>query len=263
MYRRGMRMFLLGAVGLLGPAVLAGPAGATGSYPGETLSVAQTGPAVAGQAVNFLATGEDTDVNDYAGGFDLDVFEKNPTVDPTCAPDYWDESNNAITDPTELHFIVGDWEGLNPTFSVPFKAVFSQPGPVLLCAYSTWVTDTAAAAVLTVDVASASGSTGGGSGSGSGSSGQTTTPTLTKPVNQALPNLSRAHNKLRCSPGSWSNSPASFSYRWLAGGHLVHGANKPTLAVSKSLKGHQVRCGVSATNGAGTATALSRPLRVH
>jgi hypothetical protein len=258
MYRRGKRMLLLGAIGLLGPAVLAGPAAATGSYPGETLSVTQTGPAVAGQAVNFLATGEQTDVNDYAGGFDLDVFEKNPSVDPTCGPDYWDESNNAVTDPSELHFIIGDWEGLNTTFSVPFKAVFSQPGPVLLCAYSTWVTDTAASAVLTVDVAAAS------VASQTGPTGQTpTAPTVSKPVNQALPHASQANHKLRCSPGSWSDSPASFSYRWLTGGRQVHGANKSTLAVSKSLRGHQVRCAVTATNGAGAATALSRPLRVH
>jgi hypothetical protein len=249
MYRRRGRMnarwcFLLGAIGLLWPAALPGPAGATGSYPGETLSVAQSGPAVAGQAVNFLATGQQTDVNDYAGGFSLDVFEKNPNVDPTCAPDYWDETNNAVTDPSELHFIVGDWEGLGTTFSVPFKAVFDQPGPVLLCAYSTWITDTAASATLTVNVTSA-------------------TPTVTKPVNQALPRVSRVHNKLRCSRGSWSNSPSSFTYRWLAGGHAVRGDKSPVVSVTRLLRGRQVRCGVIAANSAGTASALSAPVRVR
>ena len=122
------RWLLVGAVGLLGPAIFAGSAGATGPYPGETLSVAQSGPAVAGQATNFVASGQQTDVNDYAGGFSLDVFEKDPTVDPTCAASYWDETNNAITDPSELHFIVGDWQGTDTTFSVPFKAVFAEAG---------------------------------------------------------------------------------------------------------------------------------------
>jgi hypothetical protein len=116
---------------------------------GETLSIAQSGPAVAGQAVNFLATGQQTGVNDYAGGFSLEVFEKDPTVDPTCAASYWDETNNEITDPSELHFIIGDLQGTDTTFSVPFKAVLEKPGPVLLCAYSTWITDTAASATLT------------------------------------------------------------------------------------------------------------------
>ncbi len=238
---------LVGVVGLLGPAVLAGPASATGSYPGETLSIAQSGPAVAGQAVNFLATGQQTDVNDYAGGFSLEVFEKDPSVDPTCAASYWDETNNEITDPSELHFIIGDWQGSDTTFSVPFKAVFDKPGPVLLCAYSTWITDTAASATLTLNVTSPA----------------VTPPSVAKPVNQALPKVSRAHNKLRCSPGSWSNSPTKFSYRWLAGSHELPGARQSQLNVSRSLRGHQVRCSVSAANSGGTATALSRSVRVH
>jgi hypothetical protein len=246
------RWLLVGAVGLAGPAVLAGPAGATGpSYPGETLSVTQTGPAVAGQAVSFLATGQQTDIDNIVGGFGLDAFEKDPSVDPTCAPDYWDESNNAVTDPTELHFIIGDWEGLGQTFSVPFKAVFSKPGPVLICAYSTWITDTAASAVLTVNVTSP------------GSTGTTTPPSQTaKPVNTTPPHVARQHNKLTCGKGAWSNSPASFSFRWLTGHHELPGA-KPSLVVSRSLRGHQVRCSVSARNSAGTTTAVSRAVWVH
>jgi hypothetical protein len=257
--RRGVRWCLVGAVGLLAPAVLAGPAGATGSYPGETLSIAQSGPAVAGQAVNFLATGQQTDVNDYAGGFSLEVFEKDPTVDPTCAAGYWDETNNEITDPSELHFIIGDWQGTDTTFSVPFKAVFEKPGPVLLCAYSTWITDTAASATLTVNVTSQPATP----PTGNVPSLPVTTPTVAKPVNQSPPKVSRLRNKLRCSPGSWSNSPASLSYRWMAGGHQLRGAKQSQLAVSRSLRGHEVRCSVIATNSAGTATALSRPVRVH
>jgi len=256
------RWLLVGAVGLLGPAIFAGSAGATGPYPGETLSLARSGPAVAGQATNFVASGQQTDVNDYAGGFSLEVFEKDPTVDPTCAASYWDETNNEITDPSELHFIIGDWQGSDTTFSVPFKAVFAKPGPVLLCAYSTWITDTAASATLTVNVTPAP-TTSGGPTPNPIPTPPTTPSTVAKPVNATPPHVTRQHNKLRCSPGSWSNSPASFSFHWLARGHQVRGANQPQLTVSRSLRDHQVRCSVSATNSAGTTTAVSRPVFVH
>ena len=43
-------------------------------------------------------------------------------------------------------------EGLSLAFSLPVKVTIARPGPVLLCAYSTWVTDTAAGAQLTYTV---------------------------------------------------------------------------------------------------------------
>jgi hypothetical protein len=264
--RRRGRWLLLGALGLLGPAALPGPASATGSYPGETLSLTQSGPAVVGKAANFLATGQQADVDEYAGGFGLDVFEKDPTVDPTCSPSFWDESNNSITNPSELHFIVGDWEGPGTTFSVPFKAVYSEPGPVLLCAYSTWITDTAASAQLTVDVTSPAPPPSSGSTPARPSGhpiGPTNPATVAKPVNTAPPHLTRVHNRLSCSRGAWLNGPRSFSFRWLAGTQRLRGAKKSRLIVARSLRGRRVQCSVSATNSAGTTTVLSRPLFVR
>jgi hypothetical protein len=143
---------LVAAAALALPAIAAAPASATGSYPGETLTVAPNGPDVVGKVGNFVASGQQTDVDQYAGGFDLNVFAKDPTVDSTCAPDYVSEGNTGITEP-ELRVVVGQWQGPGQTFSVPFKIQFNNsPGPVLLCAYSTWVTDTAAAAVLRFNV---------------------------------------------------------------------------------------------------------------
>jgi hypothetical protein len=81
------------------------------------------------------------------------VFAKDPRTAPTCAPDYVSEGNAAITDPSELRVAVGLWQGPGQTFSVPFTVTFPTAGPRLLCAYSTWVTDTAAAAQLRVSVA--------------------------------------------------------------------------------------------------------------
>jgi hypothetical protein len=258
--RRRARLLLLGAAALLGPVAFAAPASATGPYPGETLSLALSGPAVAGQATNLVASGQQTDVNEYAGGFSLDVFEKDPSVDPTCSPDYWDETNNALTDPSELHFIIGDWEGLDTTFSVPFKAVFSKPAPVLLCAYSDWITDTAASAQLTVDVANPADN---GTGNTTTTTTTTTPPPPAKPVDKIRPALTRSHKTLICSRGVWLNAPSIFAYRWLANGHQIHGAKRFKLKLSHSLRGRRVQCSVSATNSAGTATALSRSLKVH
>ena len=140
-----------GAVLLMG-AIAASPAGATGAYPGETLSLAQSTPATVGQATTIVAGGQQADVNDYAGGFDLEVFQKDPARDPTCAADYEGEKNTYGTElPAEKWIVIGQWQGMGTTFSVPFKANFDTPGPWLLCAYSTWTVDTAAVAQLTVD----------------------------------------------------------------------------------------------------------------
>ena len=64
---RGPVAALLGAATLLLPAIAAAPASATGAYPGETLSVAQSNPAVVGQIVNFVASGQQTDVESDPG----------------------------------------------------------------------------------------------------------------------------------------------------------------------------------------------------
>ena len=258
------RWLLASAVGLVGPALFAGTAGATGSYPGETLSLALNGPAVAGKATQLVASGQQLDVNDYAGGFDLNVFAKDPNVDPTCAPSYWQESNNSITNPSEIRIVIGDWQGMDSTtFSVPFSAVFDQPGPVLLCAYSDWITDTAASAQLTVDLA----------GSAPAPSPPVSTPVPTppvtgspgvvKPLSSARPRVTRSGRTLRCSRGVWSNAPSAFSYRWTISGHGAGRAHGSRLAVSRSLRGHSVRCSVTATNTAGAATAVSRPFSVR
>ncbi len=252
---RRWRWVLIAALGLLGPGVMAAPASATGSYPGETLSLAVNGSAVVGHVTDFLATGQQTDVGDYAGGFALNVFEKDPSVDPTCSPDYWDESNNSLNDPSEVRMVIGDWEGSDPTFSVPFTAVFSKPGPVLLCAYSDWITDTAASAQLTVNVA--------GPASAPSPPPPASTPAAAKPVNTTRPRVTRSGHSLKCSRGIWSNAPSGFSYRWLINRHPGGHAHGRKLAVSRSLRGRRVQCSVTARNAAGASTAVSRPFAVH
>jgi hypothetical protein len=153
----------LGVVGLMGLAALAGSARATGSYPGETLSLALQGSAVVGKEANFVASGTQTDVSTYNNGggysaFTLVVFAKDPRVDPTCAASYPGERNALIGDPSESYVVTGLGQGTDMTFSVPFKFVPGTTGPVLLCGYSEiYGSDTAASAQLQFDAVSAAG----------------------------------------------------------------------------------------------------------
>jgi hypothetical protein len=240
--RRALLVTVLGAVGLFVPAVAAAPASATGSYPGETLSLAQAGPAVAGKVALFVASGRQTDVAGYAGGFNLDVFAKDPRVDPSCAPDLVGEGNAAITDRSEFRVVVGQWQGTATSFSLRFKTML-KPGPVLLCAYSDWITDTAASAHLRITVAHA-GST-------------------ARPKNIAKPRVTRSGNSLVCATGSWANNPSRFEFGWLLDRILRQGTHSKRLTLSRTLRSHTVRCTVSASNRFGTTTAISTPYRVH
>ena len=150
-------MVALAAAAMLAMAALAASAGATGSYPGETLSLALNGSAVAGKATQFVASGNQTDVSQYNSGgnysaFDLEVYAKDPRIASTCAGDYSAENNAAIGNSSERQIVIGQGQGTGMTFSVPFSAVFDGAGPVLLCAYSVYITDTAASAQLQFNV---------------------------------------------------------------------------------------------------------------
>jgi hypothetical protein len=152
--RRALAVLLAGATALVALAVTTAPAGATGpGYPGETLSLALRSPAVVGKATIITASG--TNADDDPGGFNLNLWAKDPRVDSTCAPSYIGEENTSVTETTDLQVVIGLAENLTPgPFRLPFKLTFARPGPVLLCGYSTWVTDTAAAAQLRVNVGS-------------------------------------------------------------------------------------------------------------
>jgi hypothetical protein len=243
----GLSMLALIAVG-------AAPAGATGSYPGETLSLSQSNPATAGQETNFVASGQQTDVGDYAGGFSLEVFAKNTDVDPTCSSSYLGEEQASVSDPYEQQIVIGGVEGLADTFSVPFKYLFPKSGQVILCAYSVWITDTAAAAALVVNIAAPA------------TSPQTpsppTSPTHSKPVDIRRPTVKQSGKTLTCSPGSWTGA-SSYAYAWLVSGRVKRGARKRKLAVTSTLEHRSVACRVTATNAAGTTSASSRALRVR
>ena len=84
-----------------------------------------------------------------------------------------------------------------------------------------------------------------------------------KPVNTKKPRVKRSGNQLRCTRGQWSNSPTHFSYRWLVAGKPRAGASRSHLTITHKLRGHKVRCGVKASNAAGSRSVLSAPFSVH
>ena len=82
-----------------------------------------------------------------------------------------------------------------------------------------------------------------------------------RPASIEPPRITRAHGSLTCTSGQWSNGPTRYTYAWFTGGRLVGRGSR--LAVSTALRGRTVRCRVTASNGAGSRTATSRPVLVR
>ncbi len=257
---------LAAAGALLLLALTAAPAGASQGYE-ESLSVTQNGPAVVGQVVNFTASGQQPDVEQHAGGFALQVYAKVASADPTCAPSAMGENSTWGSDfANESHPVVGLWEGPGTSFSVPFKVLFERPGRMLLCAYSEWVTDTAATAQLTVEVAPGAAPAGAAPAPPAptvSSGGSSIPPPPAVLTNTKRPRVTRAHNKLACAVGSWLGAPTNYAYAWLVNGRLQTGAHRSALRVTRAVIGRRVQCRVTASNAGAHAVALSAAYHVH
>jgi hypothetical protein len=140
------------AVVLLGLLVLPGLATAaeytSPLYPHSKLSLRLAGKPAAGKVTTLVASGTNSDGE---VDFGLEVFAKLVREDPSCAATYDEELNSSINEPGESSiFESAEAEGLG-SFTVPIKASFN-PVKVLICAYSTYVTDTAANASLVFTV---------------------------------------------------------------------------------------------------------------
>lgn len=92
------------------------------------------------------------------------------------------------------------------------------------------------------------------------------TKAATKPSNTALPTVSgtaQDNQTLTAGPGSWSGTtPISYAYEWLrcdsnGNGCRKTGATGTTYRVSSQDVGHRLRVSVTATNSAGSQTAVS------
>ncbi len=92
------------------------------------------------------------------------------------------------------------------------------------------------------------------------SSGSGSVMVLGIPADTAPPTIAgtpQSGQTLACSPGTWSNSPTGYSYQWQRDGGDIAGATSATYAVQGADLGHTVTCRVTATNIAGSATAMS------
>jgi hypothetical protein len=131
-------------------------------------------------------------------------------------------------------------------FSIPFGLTPWVAGDFIVCAYSDdGYTNTLVRAQLNVHVTGAAPAPPAG---------------VAKPVNEAKPRVKRSGRRLVCKPGRWLNAPAAYAYEWLVDGQSRGDGRR--LAITRRLRGHKVRCRVTASNAAGATTALSRAVRV-
>jgi hypothetical protein len=233
---------------------VAAPAGAQGCC---TLSLSGASSGTVGTP--YAITGSGTDVPANEGPYYLEIDAIPASFTTTCPAGYLDGGSVAASSGGSL-VAFDEPEGVDSSGNFSNLNAYTPKAAtsVLFCGYTDdGAGDTLAAASQIVDFQAAS--TGGAGGGGGGQTGQT----AVKPANTAKPHVTRSGNRLRCRPGTWSGSPAEFAYHWLVGGKTKAGARSATLTVTHALHGHKVQCGVTASNSAGSASALSAPFHVH
>ncbi len=89
----------------------------------------------------------------------------------------------------------------------------------------------------------------------------------TAPVNGVAPEISgtpEVDQALACSPGSWAGDPApGLSYEWIRDGLPITGASSSAYVLQSHDAGHELACRVTATNTAGSRSALSNALPIR
>ena len=156
---------------------------------------------------------------------------------PQCPGDHYSAHQVALNTGAVLTFSFREQPDMEGKFAFPMAFNPWAPGDHLVCAYTDdGVTHTITGTALLLNVQPAGPSS---------------------PVNTAKPSLKRFGRKLVCGTGTWSNAPSSYSYRWIVNGRSRAGGR--TLAVSRRMR--KVRCSVTASNAAGSATADSRTRR--
>ena len=62
--------------------------------------------------------------------------------------------------------------------------------------------------------------------------------------------------------GTWTNSPTSYTYQWYRGATLISGATSSTYTLVQADAGQNIKCTVTATNTAGSASADSNAVAI-
>ncbi len=243
----------VGAIAL----AVAAPAGAQGCC---TLSLSGASSGTVGTP--YAITGIGTDVPADEGPYYLEIDAIPASFTTTCPTGYLDGGQvTGSSGGTDVAFDEPENVDSSGNFSNLNAYTAKTAGSVLFCGYTDdGATDTLAVASQIVDFQSPS--TGGGGGSSGGGGGPTGQGAV-KPANTTKPRVTRSGNRLRCAAGTWSGSPTEFAYHWLVGGKTKAGARSATLVVTHAMRGRKVQCGVTASDSAGSASALSAPFHVH
>ncbi|WP_217914644.1 hypothetical protein [Miltoncostaea marina] len=223
--------------GALALAVLAATAAPAVGQAGHSLTLAGPPTAVVGAPSVLTASGvvpDDVFLNRY-----LNVYAIPTGVVAACPATF----GNALQLSYAAAAQGGDTVALavqaSGAFTIPVAYTPRVPGRFILCGYLHEGVETMASASLTVAVAGAA----------------VTPRALGKPA------ITRRGRTLVCARGRWAGAPTRFTYRWrIAGRRAVAGR---TLKVSRAISGRSVRCAVTASNAAGRAIALSRPVRAR
>ena len=227
--------------GVVALAVAAAPAGA--NAPGYSLAL--SGAPTGAVGTPYQVTGSGTDPTDQ-GALYLEVDSFPASFTTTCPSDYLTASQEApAAGGSQVAFDERENFDASGNFSNPNAFTAPSPGQWLFCGYTD---DGAADTLATASVIATFNNPG---------------SQVQKPVNTKKPRVKRSGNQLRCTRGQWSNSPTHFSYRWLVAGKPRAGASRSHLTITHKLRGHKVRCGVKASNAAGSRSVLSAPFSVH
>jgi hypothetical protein len=259
MSRRTQRLSWLRRTSAAGGVLVALGVGAAPALGGTyTLSLAAPPTTGVGQPMIIQASGSNPP-DDFFNSW-LDVSAIPTSVLSTCPSGYLNAYQVASSTYAQGGEVVanGQREDVDAAgnFAMPIAFTPSKPGQFLICGYTNdGATTTLATSSLTLSV---QGSAGPGPAPPASQP-----PPAAKPANLTRPRVTRSARKLVCSRGSWSNGPSRYSYGWLVNGKRKRGATGRTLAVTQGLRGRRVQCRVTASNAAGAAAAVSRPLRIR
>ena len=219
--------------------------------PGYSLTLSTQSEAVVGRPMVIQVSGTiPPDEVAYLQWFSAGVIPTSFMA--TCPDDHWVGYQIANTTGGVLVFTQRETPDIAGNFSFPVAFTPWAPGQYVICGYSDdGYTNTLAVGSLVVDVRPGAAAPAGGGSPSPAPAGA--------PTNAEKPRVKRAGRKLVCAPGEWAGEPTAYAYRWLVGGKA--GKRGRTLPVARARK-RKVRCSVTASNATGSATAVSRPLRL-
>ncbi|WP_081685717.1 LamG-like jellyroll fold domain-containing protein [Candidatus Solirubrobacter pratensis] len=149
----------------------------------------------------------------------------------------------------------GTWANSPSAYAFQWKRAGAVISGATANAYALQVADQGQPVTCTVTATNA-----GGSVSADSNTVTPTAPAGSPPANTVAPALTgtaETGQTLACSNGSWTNSPTSFAFQWKRAGTSIPGATSSLYDLQPADEGQAILCTVTASNGAGSASADS------